>query len=179
LILWYGSSLSQLECRTGTVRYTFNTVRRAIPVLFVVFSAIPHLIAVDQSFSRVKVPDSKGKPVNAVLTFSDQKQAVEIRPTKVPGLTIPYSRIYKFSYEYTKRHRVSEGTLATAPLGIGALMMLTKGRSHWLQIDYDDPQNVRKFYVLRMDKHDYLRILEAVKAHTGKDADVLGNANKR
>jgi hypothetical protein len=30
-----------------------------------------------------------------------------------------------------------------------------------------------------MDKHDYLRILEAVKAHTGKDADVLGNANKR
>jgi len=30
-----------------------------------------------------------------------------------------------------------------------------------------------------MDKHDYLRILEAVKTHTGKDADVLGNANKR
>ena len=136
-------------------------------------------MAADESFSRMKVPDGKGKPVNAVLTFSDQNQAVEIRPTKIPSLTIPYSRIYKFSYEYTKRHRFSEGTLATAPLGIGALMMLTKGRSHWLQIDYDDPQNVRKFYVLRMDKHDYLHILEAVKAHTGKDADVLGNANKR
>jgi hypothetical protein len=157
----------------------FQDCEKGLPVLFVIFSVIPHLMAVDQSFSRVKVPDSKGKPVNAVLTFSDQNQAVEIRPTKAAALTIPYSRIYKFSYEYTKRHRVSEGTLATAPLGIGALMMLTKGRSHWLQIDYDDPQNVRKFYVLRMDKHDYLRILEAVKAHTGKDADVLGNANKR
>lgn len=157
----------------------FQTVKRVIPLLLLIVSVIPHLMAADESFSRVKAPDAKGKPVNAVLTFSDQNQAVEIRPSKVPGLTIPYSRIYKFSYEYTKRHRVGEGTLATAPLGIGALMMLTKGRSHWLQIDYDDPQNVRKFYVLRMDKHDYLRILEAVKAHTGKDADVLGNANKR
>jgi hypothetical protein len=169
----------QPECLSEAVRYTFKTVKRVLPVLVAILSFIPHLVAMDESFSRVKVPDAKGKPVNAVLTFSDQKQAVEIRSTKVPGLTIPYSRIYKFSYEYTKRHRVSEGTLASAPLGIGALMMLTKGRSHWLQIDYDDPQNVRKFYVLRMDKHDYLRILEAVKSHTGKDADVLGNANKR
>jgi hypothetical protein len=30
-----------------------------------------------------------------------------------------------------------------------------------------------------MDKHDYIRILEALKAHTGIDADILGNANKR
>lgn len=179
MILWYGTSVRQPECRTRAVRYTFRTVKRAIPVFFLLLSIIPHLMAADESFSRVKVPDPKGKPVNAVLTFSDQNQAVEIRPTKVAGLTIPYSRIYKFSYEYTRRHRVSESTLATAPLGIGALIMLTKGRSHWLQIDYDDPQNVRKFYVLRMNKHDYLRILEAVKAHTGKDADVLGNANKR
>ena len=67
------------------VRYTFKTVRRVIPVVFVILSAIPHLMAADESFSRVKVPDSKGKPVNAVLTFSDQNQAVEIRPTKVPG----------------------------------------------------------------------------------------------
>jgi hypothetical protein len=154
-------------------------VKSVVSVVFVILSFLSHLMAADESFSRMKVPDGKGKPVNAVLTFSDQNQAVEIRPTKIPSLTIPYSRIYKFSYEYTKRHRFSEGTLATAPLGIGALMMLTKGRSHWLQIDYDDPQNVRKFYVLRMDKHDYLHILEAVKAHTGKDADVLGNANKR
>jgi hypothetical protein len=179
LILCYGTWVRQAECLTEAVRYTFKALKRVIPVLFLILSVIPRLMAADESFSRVKVPDAKGKPVNAVLTFSDQTQAVEIRPTKVPGLSMPYNRIYKFSYEYTKRHRVGEGTLMTAPLGIGALMMLTKGRSHWLQIDYDDPQNVRKFYVLRMDKRDYLRILEAVKAHTGKDADVLGNANKR
>lgn len=117
--------------------------------------------------------------MNAVLTFSDQHQAVEIRPIRGTPLIIPYAQIYKFAYEYTMRHRVTERTLATAPLGIGALMMLTKGKSHWLEIDYDDPQNVRKAYVLKMDKHDYLRILEAIRTHTGKDAEILGNANKR
>ncbi len=144
-----------------------------------ILSLVPCLAGADQSFSRIKVPDAKGKPVSAVLTFSDQNKAVEIRPVKGKGLTVPYSRIYKFSYEYTKRHRIGEGTLVTAPIGIGALMMLTKGRSHWLEIDYDDEDNLRRAYVLRMDKHNYLRVLEAVKTHTGKDAEILGNANKR
>ncbi|HZQ94814.1 MAG TPA: hypothetical protein VFA67_07375 [Candidatus Sulfotelmatobacter sp.] len=153
-------------------------MKRFLPVLMVVLGLIPCLAAADESFSRVKVPDANGKPVAAVLTFSDHTKAVEIRPSKGNGLIIPYSQIAKFSYEYTKRHRVGQGTLITAPLGIGALMMLTKGRSHWLEIDYDE-QSLRKAYVLRMDKHDYLRILEAIKAHTGKDAEILGNANKR
>jgi hypothetical protein len=30
-----------------------------------------------------------------------------------------------------------------------------------------------------MDKHNYLRILDALKAHTGIDAEILGNADKR
>lgn len=154
-------------------------MKRAIQVLIAILGLAGWLLAANESFSRVKVPDSNGRPVNAILTFNDQNQEIEIRPIKGSGLTIPYSRIDKFSYEYTKRHRVSERTLATAPLGIGAFMMLTKGKVHWLEIDYDDPQNVRKVYVLRMDKHDYLRILEAVKAHTGKDAEILGKANKR
>jgi hypothetical protein len=38
---------------------------------------------------------------------------------------------------------------------------------------------VPRTFVLRMDKHDYLRILDAVKTHTGKDAEILGNADKR
>ena len=56
--------------------------------------------------------------------------------------------------------------------------MLTKAKSHWLKIDYRE-SNLPKSFVLRMDKREYLRILDAVKAHTGKDAEVLGNADKR
>lgn len=154
-------------------------MKRIVPVLIVILTVACYSVAADESFSRIKVPDAKGNAVDATLTFSDQTRAVQIRPVKGNVVVIPYSRIDKFSYEYTKRHRVSERTLATAPLGIGAFMMLTKGKRHWLEIDYDNDQDIRKAYVLRMDKHDYLHILEAVKAHTGKDAEILGNANKR
>lgn len=154
-------------------------MKQIVTVVIVILSLGCCSAAADESFSRIKVPDAKGKPIDATLTFSDQASAVQIRPVNGNNLAIPYNRIYKFSYEYTKRHRMSERTLATAPLGIGAFMMLTKGKRHWLEIDYDNDQDIRKAYVLRMDKHDYLRILEAVKAHTGKDAEILGNANKR
>jgi hypothetical protein len=135
-------------------------------------------LADDTSFSRVAVPDSKGRQIRAVLTFSDQHNAIEVQPAKGPTASIPYAEIDKFSYEYTKKRRVNEESIFTAPVGIGAVVMLTKAKSHWLEIDFHEG-NVPKSYVLRMDKHEYLRILEAVKAHTGKDAEVLGNADKR
>jgi hypothetical protein len=134
--------------------------------------------AEETSFSRVAAPDSKGRQIKAVLTFSDDHKAVEVHPVKGPTVSIPYDEIYKFSYEYTKRHRVNEESIFSAAVGVGAIVMLTKSKSHWLDIDYREG-DVPKSFVLRMDKHEYLRILDAVKAHTGKDPEVLGNANKR
>ena len=135
-------------------------------------------LAGDTSFRGVKVPDAKGKQTKAVLTFSDDHSAVEVYPAKGQAVNIPYSQIDKCSYEFTKRHRISEGTVLTAPVGAGAVLMLTKSTSHWLEIDYHD-QDLPRVFVLRMDKLNYLRILDALKAHTGKDAEILGNADKR
>lgn len=160
------------------IRYTGETVKTILCVLLISFLAPAHSLADDASFNRVRIPDPKGKAVEAVLTFSDDHKALEIQPVKGTAVRIPYDQIDKFSYEYTKRHRVTEGTIATAAIGIGAVAMLTKSKSHWLQIDYHE-EELPKTYVVRMDKHNYIRILEAVKAHTGKDAEVLGNADKR
>jgi hypothetical protein len=132
----------------------------------------------DPSDWHVKVPDSKGRLVKAGFALDDMKKSVRIEPLKGSAFEIPYSQIDKFNYEYTKKHRVNDETIATAPLGIGAVAMLTKSRSHWLTIDYHE-QNIPKEYVLRMEKRDYIHILDAIKAHTGMDAEVLGNADKR
>lgn len=132
----------------------------------------------ETSFRRVKVPDANGKQIQAELLFSDTHQAVQVTPAKGKAVTIPYSTIDKFSYEFTKQHRVTEGTILTAPLGIGAIAMLTKSRAHWLEIDYQSG-DIMKAYVVRMDKKSYIHILDAIKAHTGKDAEILGNADKR
>lgn len=56
--------------------------------------------------------------------------------------------------------------------------MMTKSKSHWLYIDYHE-QNAPKVVVLRMDKHEYKKIVAAVPAHTGKEVQDLGNAGKK
>ncbi len=153
-------------------------MNKTFSALVIVCALVSFSAAEETSFHRIHVPDSKGKPVNAVLTFSDQTKAVVIQPAKAPQITIPYSAIDKFVYEYTKKHHVSTTALATAPIGVGLVAMARRSRSHWLEIDYHE-QEIPKVYVLRMDKRNYLRILDAVKQHTGKDPEVLGNADKR
>ena len=101
-----------------------------------------------------------------------------MHPAKGTAVSIPYGEIDKFSYEYTKKHRINEESVFAAAVGVGAIVMLTKSKSHWLEIDYHEG-DIPKSFVLRMDKHEYIRILDAVKAHTGKDAEILGNADKR
>ena len=160
------------------LRYTWETVKRALVSSLLLFTFAAFGFADQVSFHRIKVPDSKGRAVNGILTLNDASKTLEVRSSKGGTITLHFSQIDKFTYEYTKKHRVSEGTIATAPIGVGAVAMLTKSRSHWLEIHYHD-QDALKEYVLRMDKHEYLRILEAVKKYTGKDAEVLGNAEKR
>ena len=60
-----------------------------------------------------------------------------------------------------------------ASLGAGAIVMLTKSKSHWLYIDFHE-QNVSRSVVLRLDKKEYPQIFEAVKTHTGKEVEFLG-----
>lgn len=154
-------------------------MKKVVSALLVVFISVNLAVASENSFSHVKVPDLKGRQTKAVLTFSDDNKAVEIRSAKGDPITIPYGQIDKCSYEYTKKHRITQGAIVmVASIGVGAIVMLTKSRSHWLEIDYHD-QDVPKAFVLRMDKTEYLNILDAIKTHTGKDAEVLGNADKR
>ena len=153
-------------------------MRKIIPAFVLVILLIAQSFADETSFRGVRLPDLKGKQRKAVLTFSDNDKAVEVRPIKADPVTVPYAEIDKVSYEFTKRHRINEGTVFTAPVGVGAVMMLTKSRSHWLEIDYHE-QETPKALVLRMDRHEYLKILDAIKTHTGKEAEILGNADKR
>jgi hypothetical protein len=147
---------------------------------FLAVAFLTHLaLAEETSFNRVNVPDPKGNQRKAILTFSDNDKAIEIRPAKGTGVDIPYAQIDRFSYEFTRKHRIKQGAIVLpAAIAPGAIIMMTRSKSHWLEIDYFD-QQIPKACVVRMDKRDYLHILDAVKAHTGKDAQILGNANTR
>jgi hypothetical protein len=154
-------------------------VKRIISAVLLILFLVNLGLAEETSFQRVKMPDPNGRQTKAVLTFSDNDKAIEVRPAKGDPMTIPYVQIDTFSYEYTRKHRIKQGAIVMlASIAAGAIVMMTKSRSHWLEIDYHD-QEVPKAFVVRMDKHDYIHILDAVKSHTGKDAEILGNADKR
>jgi len=139
-------------------RYTLWIVKSFLSILLLICLAPAPGFSDETSFHSVSVPTGKGKQIKAVLTLSDKDKAVEVHPVKGAVVTIPYAQIDKCAYEYTD-----------------ALM---GAKNHWLQIDYHD-QDTHKVLVLLMDSHNYLRILDSLKTHTGIDAEILGNAKKR
>jgi len=94
----------------------------------------------------VKVADPTGKQVDARLVFSDANKNLVVRVAERDFVTVPQDQVDKFSNEYTKKHRITQG----------AIVMLTKSKSHWLYVDFHD-QNGAKSVVLRMDKNQYGR----------------------
>jgi hypothetical protein len=153
-------------------------LKRLLVVLQAGVLLVPLAFADDAGFGRVRLADPKGRQTNATLTFHDENKSVVVRVADKELAVIPYADVDRFTYEYTKKHRVTQGAIVMlASVGAGAIVMLTKSRSHWLEIDYRE-KDVAKSVVLRMDKREYRSILDAVKAHTGKDVEMLGNANK-
>lgn len=135
-------------------------------------------LAQETSFNTCKLADAKGKQADARLILSDSDKNLVIRVSDRDLAVIPYEKVDKFSYEFTKKHRVTQGAIVMiASLGAGAIVMLTKSKSHWLYIDYHE-QNAPKSLVLRLDKSDYQKIIASLKTHTGKDVEMLGEEGK-
>jgi hypothetical protein len=152
-------------------------MKRIISVLLVIFAVNSLSFTAETAFRGVKVADAKGKQADASLIFSDTNKDVVVRVADRDFVIIPYDQLDKFTYEYSKKHRVTEGAIVmVASLGAGAIVMLTESKSHWLYIDYHE-QSVPKVIVLRMDKHEYKNIIAAVPAHTGKEVQDLGNVS--
>ena len=110
----------------------------------------------------MKVADPTGKQVDARLVFSDANKNLVVRVAERDFVTVPQDQVDKFSYEYTKKHRITQG----------AIVMLTKSKSHWLYVDFHD-QNGAKSVALRMDENQYKQIQDVVKTQIGKDVQML------
>jgi len=153
-------------------------MKRTIAVLLTMLVTINLSFADETSFRGVKIADAKGKQADATLFFSDNNKNVVVRVADRDFVTIPYDQLDKFTYEYTKKHRITQGAIVmVASLGAGAIVMMTKSKSHWLYVDFHE-QNIPKSVVLRMDKNEYKNIIEAVKTHTGKEVEMVGDAGK-
>lgn len=83
--------------------------------------------AEETTFNTCKLADAKGKQADARLILSDTDKDLVIRVSDRDVITIPYENVDKFSYEFTKKHRVTQGAIVMiASLGAGAIVMLTQ-----------------------------------------------------
>jgi hypothetical protein len=146
---------------------------RRIILAFLTTLAVANLSLAEETTFKVKLADAKGKQADANMILSDNNKNIVVRVADHDAVTIPYDQLDKFSYEYTKKHRITQGAIVmVASLGAGAIVMLTKSKSHWLYINFHE-QNAPKSVVLRMDKNDYKNICASLKTHTGKEVEGL------
>ena len=147
--------------------------------VLVVLCAVNVALGDDVAFNNVKLADARGKQTDASLIFNESNKAMVVKVADRDVATIPYDKIDKLSYEYSKKHRITQGAIImVASLGTGAVVMLTKSKSHWLYVDYHQDSSASTV-VLRMDKKNYKKIIDTANAQTGKQVENLGNVKKR
>jgi hypothetical protein len=84
--------------------------------------------------------------------------------------TIPASAVTEISYGQDVHRRVGAAIgLAVVSLGIGALMLLSKSKKHYVGITWADGDKKGGF-VMQCDKSDYRGVLLGLEGVTGKKA---------
>jgi hypothetical protein len=152
-------------------------MRKPMLCLVLILTAVAAGLAQDVTFgktrySSVKLPNE----VDVNLTLTNSKILIKSKKVskKVNGLDleIPYSAVDSMSYESASRHRTGGvGLMAISPAA-GAIVLATKTKSYWLDIEYHEV-GAKQSTVLRLDKSEYRDVIAALESRTGKHVAML------
>jgi len=127
-------------------------------------------------FRKSKIVDAKNIESNADLIFNRDAKVMTVRVADRVIANIPYSSIDKLSYEYSKKRRIKQGAVVRiASMGTGAVVMLTKSKSHWLYADFKQ-DGAAKNIVVKLDKKEYKDALATARKERGKSVENLADA---
>jgi CxxC motif-containing protein (DUF1111 family) len=123
------------------------------------------------------IPDLKaGKNLHLTVT----SDAIVLMDGKTQVLTVPPNAITEISYGQDVHRRVGAAIgLAVLSLGLGALMLLSKSKKHFVGLTWVDGSKKGGF-AMQCDKSDYRGVLAALEGVTGKkavDSDAMNVKN--
>ena len=101
-------------------------------------------------------------PSAQTLTFADEGDG----EAKEVYARIPYGSITKIVYERSAHRRYGAGVL------VSPLLFFTKGKKHWLTVEFQNVAEVPQGFVYaRLDKDNFRQILSALRAGTGVNVE--------
>jgi len=132
--------------------------------------AIPAVAAEDGSkvtYDGGSIPEVKN---GAELRLLVETSGIRLRTKKADVMTIPPSSITEISYGQDVHRRIGTAiALAAVSLGVGAIMLLSKSKKHYIGLTWADGDKKGGF-AMQCDKRDYRGILSALEGVTGKKA---------
>ena len=127
-----------------------------------------------ETFKKTKMVDAKGKEVPVELDFDSAQKRLTVRARKIVLAEAPYANIDTLQYELSARRRVKEGAIVMiASLGVGAVVMLTKSKNHWLYINQKPTGDKATTLTLKLDKSEFEKVMKVAAAETGKTVEKL------
>ncbi len=106
----------------------------------------------------------KGEEIGGTLNFDAKAQMIDFASKKV-NLELKGASITNALYERTSRPRYVSGLLLAWPL------LFTKGKKHFLTIEYKSDSGEGKYAIFHLDKENYREILAATEATTGRTVE--------
>ena len=109
------------------------------------------------------------KEKDARLIFASDKLLIthEDDPAKGTFAEISKASISKVVYEKSSHPRWKTVVFLTP------WALFSKGKKHWLTIQYSKPDNTEDFVLLKLDKKNYQMIIATMEAKTGKEIEKL------
>ncbi len=151
---------------------------RGMMLIGLVFSLALNTFADSASFKKTKleiIEKNKQKFIDVELRIEDQKIVVVEKKRSSVRVEIPYSQIKNINYEMARRRRISEGAaVAVLSLGAGAVLMLTKTKSHWLTIEHEKGTELKET-AFRLHKDEYGPVIAVLEEKSGKPVTILAN----
>jgi hypothetical protein len=145
------------------------TARLAALFCLALVFAVSNAQAQDVIFKKTKYSSVKQpKESEVALTITDSRMVIRGKKENGISAEIPFASIDAMSYELSARHRLAEGAgvMLLSP-GVGAVLMATKTKSHWLNVEYHDAA-AKQEMVLQLDKSEYEKVLATLETRTGK-----------
>lgn len=109
----------------------------------------------------LKTGDKKAAEVEGELEIDRQKGEIRFQSKGADLVKVEKQQVTNLIYERASRPRYVSGLLLAWPL------LFTKGKKHFLTIQYKNAVGQGEFALLHLDKSNYQQILAAVEAATG------------